>query len=186
MSKQFNLFWGDSDDPIMFESLRKSFGEFSAVLERGTMEDLAPRKVADIDIFRGLKRRTRRPGTYHYFVLQDDIPRLTLTEVKPGLFMVEARRSPVIEFSPSKEKEGDRETLILGRFYFAFTKDENLNRRYEAFVRRLRKMCTRIPDSGFMWSMASGSNYRFLSDGITRRVFHVRSGTWSYRDDWRG
>jgi hypothetical protein len=59
MSKQFNLFWGDSDDPIMFESLRKSFGEFSAVLERGTMEDLAPRKVADIDIFRGLKRRTQ-------------------------------------------------------------------------------------------------------------------------------
>lgn len=185
MSKQFNLFWGDSDDPIMFESLRKSFGEFSAVLERGTIEDLAPRKVADIDIFRELKRRTRLPGTYHYFVLQDDIPRLMLTEVKPGLFVVDARRSPVIEFSPSKEKEGDRETLILGRFYFAFTKDENLNRRYESLVRRLRKMCVRIPHSGFMWSMPSGTNYRFLWDGITRLVFDVRSETWSDRDDWR-
>ena len=41
----------------MFEVLRKSLGRFSAVPERGTMEDLAPQAVADIDVFRELKRR---------------------------------------------------------------------------------------------------------------------------------
>jgi hypothetical protein len=137
MSKQFNFFALGKDFDFIQETILNSIGEMFYFPERGTSDEMTPKKILNADDFDEVSNQIYLIPAY----LLDSIVFIELDNDKK---MIDYRSCPVIEYSSKKLVSKDiTEQGRIALFYYG---DISVTKAMQQITRKLKTKAQRLPN----------------------------------------
>jgi hypothetical protein len=142
LTQQFNYFGNREDEVIIYESLVSELGEIFLMPQRGSLDDMSPKPIKSVEDLYAVNLKDMMVLT-----TVEHINLLLLDEVMDGIFSVDYRKSPCLEFSPSKDLS--QEVVKVGRIAYFYENDENLKKKVKRLFKMLKRNSQNIEKSNF-------------------------------------